>query len=202
MVRFRKRRKPEFRRFDASSLESPNPTSLEHALDEGLMIAAYATRLALKNSITISVLRDGEPFQTQRFLSEARSVVRGLAEESSNAAARIASDREWASHLDGPSEHVHDYRPVDDLNLRRREALSHALADALVDRANDESFLLELIEHARDDAWFDIARSIEERLVARQAATQVDPADRLLRIQELIEIDLQALIDAAGATSE
>lgn len=166
------------------------------------MIAEYATRLALRNAITIRALRHGDPFQARHFLPEAGDVLRGLAAESSRAAARVAGDREWASHLDGPSEHVHDYRPVDDLNLRRREGLSRALASALLERADDESFLLELIERAREDAWFDIARSIEERLVAREASIETDPTERLLRIQEFVEIDLQALIDATGADPE
>lgn len=166
------------------------------------MIAEYAARLTLRNAITIRAIRDGDPFRARHFLPEARDVLRGLADESSRAATRIAGDREWASHLDGPSEHVHDYRPVDDLNLRRREGLSRALASALRERADDESYLLPLIERAREDAWFEIGRSIEERLVAREESADLDPTDRLLRIQEFVEIDLQALIDESGAREE
>jgi hypothetical protein len=201
VARFR-RRKPGFRRFDASELESPRPTSLEHALDEGLMISAYATRLALRNAITVSALRNGEPFTARGLLPDARRVLQGLVDESLDEARRAAADREWASHLEGPSEHIHDYRPVDDLNLRRREALSLALADALADRMDDETYLLDLIERARDDAWFDIARSIEDRLGAAAVASESDPADRLMRIQEFIEIDLQALIDTSATGSD
>ena len=198
IVKFHRRRKRRFKPFDPSAVEPPMPISLEHALEEGLMIAEYATRLALRNAITIGALRDSEPFHSARFVIEAREVIRSLAEESSDAAARVAHEREWATYLEGPAEHVHDYRQADELNLRRREALSRSLAETLVERADDEAYLLELVESARRDAWFDVARSIEEVLAAREIARDEDPTDRLLRIQEFVEIDLRALIDSAG----
>ena len=199
IVKVNRRRKRGFKPFDPSAVEPPMPISLEHALEEGLMIAEYATRLALRNAITIGALRDSGQFQSARFVIEAREVIRGLAEESSDAAARVAREREWATYLEGPAEHVHDYRQADELNLRRREALSLSLAEMLVERADDEAYLLELVESARRDAWFDVAHSIEVMLVARDSARDQDPTDRLRRIQEFIEIDLGALIDSAGA---
>lgn len=201
LMKSRRRKKPEFKPFDASRVESPSPNTLEHALEEGVMIAEFATRMALKNKITISALRDGIAFDPERLAPVASDLLRALADESSGDAARIAAEREWAAYLDGPSEHVHDYRPVDDLNLRRREALARSLAETLTDRAGDGAYILDLIERARQDAWFDISRAITDKLDAGSVSAEADPAERLQRIQDFIELDLQALKDARGHDS-
>jgi hypothetical protein len=68
----------------------------------------------------------------------------------------------------------------------------------LTERAGDGPYILDLIERARQDAWFDISRAVTDKLDARSVLADADPAERLQRIQEFIELDLRALRDARG----
>ena len=45
---------------------------------EGLYIASAATRLSLKNTILVHILAEGEDFDLERYLPEARAALEGL----------------------------------------------------------------------------------------------------------------------------
>ena len=154
------------RPFDESQLVSPMPTTLDHALDEGIMIAEYAARMTVKNRIVVDAIRTESGFDAERYLPVAADALRELADESDAAGARIAEEREFAVALDGQGEHIHDYRAVDDLNLRRRERVAEELARALRRQADDEEALRGLVETSRDDAWHEIGSAIEASLDA------------------------------------
>ena len=52
---------------------------------EGLYIASAATRLSLKNTILVHILAEGEDFDPDRYLDEARAALLTLAEEAEDA---------------------------------------------------------------------------------------------------------------------
>jgi hypothetical protein len=201
---FRRRRKPVvpvMRPFDETQLESPAPTTLDHALDEGLMIAEYSARMTVKNRIVVDAILTDSGFESGRYVPVAADAFRELAGESDAAAARIAQERESALALDGQGDHIHDYRAVDNLNLRRRERMAEELTRALRVRADDETGLLALVETARGDAWHEIGSAIEASLDAFSGveATKADyERERPGRLNLLIKRDLARLEEERG----
>ncbi|WP_345761166.1 hypothetical protein [Diaminobutyricibacter sp. McL0608] len=196
---FRRRRTPAtpvMRPFNESELESPVPSTLDHALEEGLMIAEYSARMSVKNRIVVDAIRTESGFDTARYLPVAAAALRELADESDAGGARIAEERELALALDGQGEHIHDYRAIDNVNLRRRERVAEELANALRRRADDEDALAELIETARKDAWVEIGSAIEASLDAFSGveATKEDyERERPARLNLFIRRDLARL---------
>jgi hypothetical protein len=201
---FSRRRKPvtpPMRPFDETQLESPAPTTLDHALDEGIMIAEYSARMTVKNRIVVDAIRTESGFTVERYLPVAADALRELAAESDDAVARIAEEREFAVDLEGQGEHIHDYRAVDDLNLRRRERVAEELARSLRDRADDDELLRGLVETSRDDAWHEIGSAIEASLDAFSGveATKEDyEREKPARLNLLIRRDLARLADERG----
>jgi hypothetical protein len=192
---------PAMRPFDESLLESPAPTTLDHALEEGLMIAEYSARMTVKNRIVVDAIRTDSGFTTERYLPVAADALRELAAESDAGGARIAEERELALALDGQGEHIHDYRSIDTVNLRRRERVAEELAAALRRRADDEDGLAELIGTARIDAWHEIRSAIEASLDAFSGveATKEDyERERPARLNLLIRRDLARLAEERG----
>ncbi|HEY5222149.1 MAG TPA: asparagine synthase [Microbacteriaceae bacterium] len=168
--------------------------SLSGAVAEGLLLAEYASRMRLKNRIEIGALTEDTPFSADRYLDDSRETLDELATEAEEVAERIAGERRWSASLEGDAEHVHDYRAADITNLRRREELSESMATTLRERAGDETFLLGLIERARDDAWGDIAASIEDTLERRHIPVDATyRRERARRIRQFISEDLARL---------
>lgn len=201
---FRRRRKPvapTMRPFDESQLESPAPTTLDHALEEGLMIAEYSARMSVKNRIVVDAIRTDSGYEPERYLAVAADALRELAAESDAAGSRIAEERESALALDGQGDHIHDYRAIDNVNLRRRERLAEELAQALRNRADDDADLRGLVETARADAWHEIGSAIEASLDAFSGveATKDDyERERPARLNLLIKRDLARLEEERG----
>jgi hypothetical protein len=195
-VWFRRRRRSRvvLRPFDENALPVPEPLSLADAVDEGLLLAEYASRMRLKNRIVIGTLTENAPYAATRYLDEAREALDVLASEAEDVAERIAEERRWSATLGGNAEHVHDYRSADMANLRRREELSEAMALSLRERAEDESFLRGLVERARAAAWDDIAASIEDRLERRRIPVDAKYLrERERRIRLFLSEDLAQL---------
>ena len=189
------------RPFDESQLVSPAPTTLDHALDEGIMIAEYSARMTIKNRIVVDAIRTESGFDADRYLSVAADALRELADESDAAGTRIAEEREFAVALEGQGEHIHDYRAVDDLNLRRRERVAEELARALRRQADDEEALRGLVETSRDDAWQEIGSAIEASLdaFAGVEGTKADyEREKPARLNLLIRRDLARLAEERG----
>lgn len=180
--------------FDAKALPKPPRPTLEGAVSEGLMLAEYASRMSVKNDIEIGALTGDDPYSPERYRDAARAALVALAEESGEAAERIGRQRRWAAYLHGQPEHIHDYHPVDDVNLERREQLSTVLADALRERASDDEYLLTLVEHARQDAWAEIAAQIQGSLAAANIPVDADyQRHRDERMRRLVTEDLPRL---------
>ncbi|WP_460633831.1 hypothetical protein [Leifsonia lichenia] len=150
------------RPFDGSALDSPKPTTLAHALEEGLLIADYAVRMAVRNRMMTELLTTDSAFDAAHFAEVAAAAVLRLADEADASEARIVREQAWAEVQDGRAEHTHDYRTADTLNLRRREALARATAAALRERATDADYLAGIVEESRLDAWRELSGVVEE----------------------------------------
>ncbi|KRC51850.1 hypothetical protein ASE16_01925 [Leifsonia sp. Root227] len=188
--RGRRSRRADMRPFDGGALDSPKPTTLAHALDEGLLIADYAVRMAVRNRMMTELLTTDSAFDASHFAGVAAEVVLRLADEADASEARIVREQAWAEVQDGRAEHTHDYRTADTLNLRRREALAKATAAALRERAADTEYLAGIVEESRLDAWRELSGVVEETV--RIQSVGVDDTGKPQRLDALRR-DLAAL---------
>ncbi|MEO6944798.1 MAG: hypothetical protein ABI053_08820 [Lacisediminihabitans sp.] len=188
------------RPFDESALPAVEPFSLEDAVSEGLMLAEHSSRLRLKNRVIIGVLTQSDAFDAKHYIGEAKKAIDVLVDEFDLDVDRIGRKRRIAISIPGRAKHAHDYRSVDADNLRLREDVSAAVARALRSHRGDEPYLLHLIESARQDAWGEISRAIEEFL--DRSNIVVDNAykrGRSGRIRLLITEDLAKLMASVSA---
>lgn len=199
---FRKRTEsPRTRPFDEDALEEPPPPSLEQSVEEGMLLADYATRMAVKNHIVVDTIQQDNPYDPARHTAQAAEMLRELADEQDQAAERTAEARLAVAGLGGDATHPHDYREVDTDNLALREATATALAAALRARADSEEELLTIVERARQDAWDEVGRAIQAGLDAFSGveALKADyEEERPARLRLLIWRDLARLEEERG----
>ncbi len=163
---------------------------------EGLYIASAATRLSLKNTILVHTLADGEDFDAERYVPEARAALEALAAEAEADAARTERERKRARTRHSDSDGTHDYRSRDVRNLRRREKQSLHVATELRARAEDDVELHKLIADARDAAWAEVAGNIDRVLRIEASRPDLEPdyeRMRAARMQALRLVDLPKL---------
>lgn len=163
---------------------------------EGLYIASAATRLSLKNTILVHILADGEDFDPDRYVPEAREALEALAVEAEADAARTERERKRARMRHSDSDGTHDYRARDVRNLRRRAKQSLHVASELRRRAADDEELHKLISDARDAAWSEVAKNIDRTLRIEASRPDLEPDyDRMrsARMQALRLVDLPKL---------
>lgn len=163
---FRRRpRRVPMRPFDETRLVEVEPISPERALEEGLLLADFAVRMTVRNAVVTEMLTTNDAvYDPAGFVGVARQALLALADDADSAEARMGAEQRLATVLEGEPEHSHDYRPIDATNLRRREALARAMADALRRRSEDDDALLEMVERARTEAWDEVSREIELRI--------------------------------------
>ncbi|WP_158078069.1 asparagine synthase [Rathayibacter sp. VKM Ac-2630] len=191
---FRRRRRLKMRPYDPDENPSREPVSVEEATEEGLMLAEYASRMAVKNRVLMDGLTADVPFDVGHYSRAAALELRKLADESEAAAARLRAIAAEATSVGGRSDHVHDYRSADVDNLDHRERLSLAVADTLRRRAGDDAYLATLVDGARQDAWRELSQSIEETL---DRAPRIDPDDEEYRRDRSVRMALVVVDDLA-----
>lgn len=163
---------------------------------EGLYIASAATRLSLKNSILVHILAEGGDFDAERFVDDARAALLALAAEAETDAGRAVQERKHARGRHSDSDGTHDYRSRDVRNLRRREKQSLHVAHELRARAEDDAELRKLISDAREAAWHEVAKNIDQALRIEAARPDLEPdyhRMRTARMQALRLVDLPKL---------
>jgi hypothetical protein len=185
-----------FRRIDTGRFVAENAkrARTRDVVAEGLYIASAATRLSLKNTMLVHILADGEDFDIERYVPEAREVLLTLAAEAEADAER--AERKLARRRFTESYGTHDYRSRDVRNLRRRRKQSLHVAEELRARADDREELGKLIVDARDAAWAEVAKNIDRTLRIEAARPDLEPDyDRMrtARMQALRLVDLPKL---------
>ncbi len=186
------------RRIDIGSVvaEKRRRVRTRDVVAEGLYIASAATRLSLKNTMLVHILAEGEDFDVDRYVPEAREALLMLATEAEDDAARALRDRKLARGRFTESDGTHDYRSRDVRNLRRRQKQSLHVAQELRLRADDAEELHKLIVDARDAAWDEVAKNIDRTLRIEAARPDLDPdyeRMRTARMQALRLVDLPKL---------
>lgn len=189
----RTRRKRQMTPFDESTLPATEPATVEEATSEGLMLAEYASRMKVKNAIIVRVLRRRETFEADDYIADATDALEHLAVEFDAAADRIAGEAASIANLRGSAAHAHDYRAGDSANLRHRETVLRALVMQLRLHHKDREYLLGLVEGARQDAWADIARAIEDALDRTTIVVDETYERQRARRMRLVAADLKNL---------
>ncbi|WP_345069705.1 asparagine synthase [Leifsonia kafniensis] len=146
-------------------------------VSEGVMLAEFAARMALKNQIVIGALAESLSYDPEYYAESARAVLTEVIRESEGSAQLAEHKREVAAGRGGVGEHQHDYRAGDTANLRRREDVNLAVADRLAALRDDDDYVARLVARARDDAWGDIGQAITARLDRELQAFTLTDAD-------------------------
>lgn len=158
------RKQSESDTLDYLLLPESHPGTFEHLVSEGVLLAEFAGRMALKNHIVVGVLTQSEPFDPQRYCAPAQKVISDLIRTAEASASLAVDQREAAADRQGASQHEHDYRLRDAENLRRREQVNRAVAAQLAQISENPGYLDAFVERARQDAWSDIGTAITARL--------------------------------------
>jgi hypothetical protein len=186
-------------RVDVGRYEAPEPVTpppVEEIAEEGLLIAASAVRMAVKNRQIVRALRDRDDYSEKAAIKAAREVFRALAREKREEVARLDDIIEYARDRPGRALHQTDYRKGDAELLERREQVSDILADRLDDLAEDDEYLRGIVVAARDAAWDEIGASIQAQLSRRpelEAHSREYREHRAARLRELVNVDLPLL---------
>ncbi len=158
------------------------------------MLAEYSSRLRLKNRVIVGVLTADRAFDPAQYLDEAREAIDVLIDEFDLEGIRIAKQVRVARSIPGKASHAHDYRSGDAHNLELREEVLAVVTETLRERRANGDYLLELIESARQDAWLDIARAVEDWLDRSNIATDADYERHRSKRMRLVADDLAALV--------
>ena len=188
----RRRARVKMTPFDRSRLPEVTPATFDEMLEEGLLMAESAGRMALKNRLIVGALRGDAPYSDERAAAMAREVLYELVQEADEAVEHLSAERETAAQRDGRSQHQHDYHRGDLLNLRRREKVHAAVAKALWTRRSDAAYIDDLVTRARDDAWHELGAAIEQELDRRWPRFDEEPdyAEHRAERMEVVVDDL------------
>jgi len=171
------------RRVDLGVYVAPEvvpPGPVERVVDEGMLIATSAVRMAVKNRIIVGVLRDGVAFDTSLIGDDARTEFTTLADRNAASARQVWRDGEW------------DDEPQDDVGVARHRAIFLGLEAALRAEAADDERIAALVTTARDDALAEVVGTMAPRSYSARNDTEYD-RERAERMRLLVAVDLADL---------
>ena len=181
---------------------SPSLPPLKRMVDEGLLIAVSAVRMAVKNDIIIGALRDHIDYDPARYAQAARHELDLLArqnDEYGKRVRRLGKDlaRSGRVHLLTEDERA----DISQFALRGR--VHKKLADALDAVAADDDQVSHIVEGAQRAASDEIRDAVSARLI-RQAIDSRDPEyeeRRADRLEMLLLVNLATLKAEHAAAS-
>ncbi|MEO8528797.1 MAG: hypothetical protein ABI435_06940 [Pseudolysinimonas sp.] len=143
-------------------------------IDEGVLIAAAAIRMAVKNKGILRTLRDRSDYDGAWYDQRVRKELRRLAEEKAEDADRVTAEIGGARGRSGKGEHASDFRGIDVARLERRLLLLRGLDDRFRELAEDADYVHTLAVASRELASSEIADSVKAT-----ALRELGPVDRL-----------------------
>ena len=169
---------------------------LEQHVSEGVLVARSALRLAVKNGVIKSTLRDARPWSTDDVTALAHEAVDSLIAELSATADRL--DAQAAAHpVRGRGRRRRDAeREVRRLELRARTA--RGVVQRLRRMRDDDLAIARLAETARDDTLMELTKA---RLQADHEFANQSADERRIAM-EGVTADLQDLLDRSDAMRE
>jgi len=172
----------------------PEPT-VEELVEEGLLIAASAVRLAVANQLILRALRDRDDYDEAHARELVRAEMIALADEKDDDAQRLAATRVAAGTREGVALHQYDYRAADTALLARREKVVRALAGRLRRLSEDGDYVAGVVARAHERAWDEVSGSLEA--VLARTGPPADPEEyrrhRAERMRLVATVDLSEL---------
>ncbi|WP_181243228.1 hypothetical protein [Glaciihabitans tibetensis] len=168
--------------------------SVERTVEEGLLIALTAVRMAVKNQIILGVLRNLDPYDAENYAEVARGQIALLVAENEGHASRFRTA--MRAPVAPPALSEPDFGPAEAQRLETLEQVHTHLAVALRAVGEDDARIVELVESARQNAWDEIG----DAWITRLTAQLPEPLDagyarqRAGRLQEFVYIDLAGLV--------
>ncbi|TFB86983.1 hypothetical protein E3O44_07415 [Cryobacterium algoricola] len=186
------------RAFDAV----PRMNAMERIIDEGLLIALSAVRMAVKNHIIVGALREHDNFDEASYATVARDELLLLAVQNEEDAARVAKERRELASRRWSQGFTEDER-LDLGRLARRRRAHKGLALILHAVADDDEKLAAIVENAQHDASYEIRKALAARLIRQTVDGHAPGYARMReeRIKYLLAIDFAMLRDRTSGTN-
>ncbi|ANP73779.1 hypothetical protein [Cryobacterium arcticum] len=174
--------------------------STARIVDEGMLIALSAVRMAVKNGIIVGALRDHSDYDPERYAALARHELEHVAQENDEDSTRVERLGSYLKRTTGAGKSRElENKRRDVVRLGRRRTLHDHVAERLREFAADESRVTDLVAKARTDALQEINDALSTRLLAQR----IDPrqpgyqAVRAERMRAVAAIDLAKLAKTA-----
>ncbi|QYF72558.1 hypothetical protein [Cryobacterium sp. PAMC25264] len=174
--------------------------STARIVDEGMLIALSAVRMAVKNGIIVGALRDHSDYDPERYAALARHELEHVAQENDEDSTRVERLGSYLARTTGAGKSRElENKRRDVVRLGRRRTLHDHVAERLREFAADESRVTDLVAKAHADAL----QEINDALSARLLAQRIDPrqpgyqAVRAERMRAVAAIDLAKLAKTA-----
>jgi hypothetical protein len=169
---------------------------LEQHVREGVLVVRSALRLAVKNGVIMSVLRDARPWSTDEVTVLAREAVDSLIAELSATAERLDADAA-ALPAHGRSARRRTAR-LEAARLELRARTARGVVRWLRRVRDDEVAIARLVETARDDTLTELTKA---RLQAEHEFANQSADDRRIAM-EGVAADLHDLLERTDAMRE
>jgi hypothetical protein len=172
---------------------------IERVVDEGVLIAKSAVRMAVKNELIVGALRDQREYDAEAVARLAGEQLMKLAAENDETADRLERARTTGQPVAPmPRGAPNQIDRLRDEDHRRRPSVHRRLAEALRELAGDREAVDELVNIARIDGAQEVWGEVVRRLRARDFAADPDyAATRNQRVQLFLRIDLANLRHAS-----
>ena len=177
------------------------PPSIDAQIDDGVLVALAAVRLAVTNRLIVRSLRDGQDFDEERLRERVTRELRKLAAEKEKDAARIRAVLETVGDKPGAADGPADFRARDAKTLKRRARVSSGLAARLIELATDAEVVGDLAARAHSAFLDEFAVSVVQGARAFDGPGDQKPLSAMDRMAELrgLSDDLDELARVRGA---
>lgn len=170
---------------------------VEEIVEQGLLVADVAVRMSVKNEIIMNALAANLDYDEDQIVELVREAARDIADERENDAEHISLILGEIRIAGRSGLSDTEYRHEDNRTLRHRRVVYQRVAEAMRERSDDESYLRETAERARELAWGEIGESLKDRAMHPYYSGGDNDeyrSNRDDRISQLIANDLTALI--------
>lgn len=184
---------------DNAASAHPSSAEVEQHVGEGVLVARSALRLAVKNGVIMSTLRDARPWNTDEVTVLAREAVDALMTELSATADRLEADlAAQPAHGRGKKRRTAELEAAR-LELRSRTA--RGVVQRLHLMRADDALISGLVQVARDDTLMELTRA---RLQVESQYANQTPDERRIAMEGVASdlLDLRERHDATRALGD
>jgi len=195
------------KRVNVGTYTDPIPTpapKIEAQIEDGVLVALAAVRLAVTNRLIVRSLRDGQDYNEERLRQRVTTEILKVAAEKEKDAERIRAILETVADKPGAADDASDFRARDAKMLKRRAKVSEGLAERLNELAVDPDVLGEVADRAHAAFLDEFAVSVARGVRAFDDPVRGAPLsamDRNAALQGLSE-DLDDLLRARRAAED